>query len=90
MIVASSQDLQPPRAENTLGDAATKAVRRYLRDLNGSPCADLYGLMLRQVEYPLLQEALRHCNGNLTRTAELLGINRATLRKKLADFGIGN
>jgi len=79
---------EPIRSESTLREAATRVVRRYLHDLNGSDCNDLFTLMLRQVEQPVLEEALRHCGGNLTRTAELLGMNRATLRKKLGEHGI--
>lgn len=92
MNVASSSDrsTEPARSESTLRDAATRVVRRYLHDLNGSDCRDLYALMLRQVERPVLEEALRHCAGNLTRTAELLGMNRATLRKKLDELGISH
>lgn len=92
MTVAISQDRspEPMRSESTLRDAATRVVRRYLHDLNGTQCTDLYNLMLRQVERPVLEEALRHCGGNMTRTAELLGMNRATLRKKLDDLGIAH
>jgi len=72
MTVAMSQDRspEPMRSESTLRDAATRVVRRYLQDLNGTQCTDLYNLMLRQVERPVLEEALRHCGGNMTRTAE--------------------
>jgi Fis family transcriptional regulator len=77
------------RSEMTLRDCAQRSVRRYLADLDGSQCENLYELMMRQVERPLLDEALKHCGGNLTRTAELLGMNRATLRKKLAEHGLG-
>jgi Fis family transcriptional regulator len=92
MTVALSQDRspEPMRSESTLRDAATRVVRRYLHDLNGTQCTDLYNLMLRQVERPVLEEALRHCEGNMTRTAELLGMNRATLRKKLDEYGIAH
>ena len=76
------------RSEITLRDAAARVVRRYLSDLNGTPCDDLYQVMLRQVEKPVLEEALRFCGGNLTRTAALMGMNRATLRKKLDELGI--
>lgn len=79
---------EPSRSELTLRDAAVRVVRRYLQDLNGTECNDLYSLMLRQVERPVLEEAMRHCAGNLTRASELLGMNRATLRKKLDELGI--
>lgn len=88
MTVVPTLDRTTPRADTTLRDAAARAVRRYLTDLNGSDCGQLYDVMLREVERPVLEEALSHCGGNLTRTAELLGMNRATLRKKLDQFGI--
>lgn len=88
--VSTDRSSEPSRSESTLRDAAARVVRRYLHDLNGSDCTDLYALMLRQVERPVLEEALRHCGGNLTRTAELLGMNRATLRKKLDELGIAH
>ena len=92
MTVAPSYDLNPEseRNDSTLRDAAARVVRRYLLDLNGTQCTDLYNLMLRQVEKPVLEEALLHCAGNLTRTAELLGMNRATLRKKLDEHSIAH
>jgi len=92
MTVAPTHELRtdPLRSEATLRDATARAVRRYLSDLNGTQCQDLYALMLRQVERPLLEEALFHCSGNLTRTADLLGINRATLRKKLSEHEIAH
>jgi|JI10StandDraft_1071094.scaffolds.fasta_scaffold272487_2 Fis family transcriptional regulator len=92
MSVAQSLERspEPTRNESTLRDAAVRVVRRYLQDLNGTECNDLYSLMLRQVERPVLEEALRHCAGNLTRAADLLGMNRATLRKKLDELGISH
>lgn len=92
MTSVSSQDRahENARSESTLRDVATRVVRRYLQDLNGTPCNDLLTLMVRQVERPVLEEALKHCAGNLTRAAELLGMNRATLRKKLDEYGIAH
>lgn len=86
--VAQDRSPEMHRSEITLRDAAARVVRRYLADLNGTPCGDLYQVMVRQVEKPVLEEALSFCGGNLTRTAELLGMNRATLRKKLDELGI--
>lgn len=73
----------------TLGDCMAANVRRYLADLNGTPCHEgLYARMLREIEPPLLREVLAWCDGNQTRAAETLGIHRATLRKKMREFGI--
>ena len=42
----------------------------------------------QQAEAPLFAEVLRHCDGNQSRAAACLGINRATLRKKLKAYGL--
>jgi Fis family transcriptional regulator len=72
-----------------LHECVARSTRRYLADLDGTPCAEgLYALLLREVEVPLLTEVLRWCGGNQSRAAEALGINRATLRKKLLAHGL--
>ena len=43
---------------------------------------------LREMEIPLFVEVLNHCEGNQSRAAALLGIHRATLRKKLKEYGL--
>ncbi|MEO6966925.1 MAG: helix-turn-helix domain-containing protein [Rhodanobacteraceae bacterium] len=74
---------------SVLRDCVTRSVRRYLIDLDGTPCREgLFTLMLREVEAPLLNEVMGWCGGNQSRAAEALGINRATLRKKLLAHGL--
>lgn len=65
-----------------------EAVRDYLRQLGGHECRDLHELVLAEVEPPLLRAVLEHCQGNQTRAARLLGLNRGTLRKKLLHYDI--
>ncbi len=79
---------EAPRAP--LRDHVATSVRRYLRDLNGSGTDDLYNIALRELEIPLFAEVLRHCEGNQSRAAAMLGIHRATLRKKLKDYGLAS
>ena len=71
-----------------LREYVAKAVRRYLHDMNGADVDDLHVVVMREIETPLLHEVMRHCDGNQSRAADMLGINRATLRKKLKDYGL--
>ncbi|MFT3791132.1 MAG: helix-turn-helix domain-containing protein [Rudaea sp.] len=66
-----------------LRECVARAVRRYLHDMDGK-ANGLYGLVLGEVEAPLLREVMAWADGNQSRAAAALGINRATLRKKLA------
>ncbi|MCE5232827.1 MAG: helix-turn-helix domain-containing protein [Mizugakiibacter sp.] len=76
--------------EPALRDCVTRAVRRYLADLDGTVCSEgLFALVMREVEAPLLTEVLAWHGGNQSRAAAALGINRATLRKKLAQHRLG-
>ncbi len=65
-----------------------EAVRAYLYQLGDYECRDLHALVLAEVEPPLLRAVLDHCQGNQTRAARLLGLNRGTLRKKLLQYDI--
>ncbi len=64
------------------------ALNRYFADLNGHEPSNLYELMMNEVERPLLESVMQHAAGNQTRAAQLLGINRGTLRKKLKLYGL--
>ena len=69
-----------------LRDLTAEALNRYFKDLNGHSPGDLYGLVLSEVEAPLFETVMEHTQGNQSRAAEILGINRATLRKKLKNY----
>jgi len=62
----------------------------YFASLNGHQPARLYDMVLREVEEPLFRTVLNYSSGNQSRAAEVLGINRATLRKKLREFGLAD
>ena len=66
-----------------LGALADDALRGYLATLNGHRPADLYRLVMTEVERPLFKNVLEYAGGNQSEAAEILGINRGTLRKKL-------
>ena len=71
-----------------LREYVAKAVRRYLLDLGECDSHELYDIVLREIEVPMLSEVMRHCEGNQSRAAATLGLNRATLRKKLKAYGL--
>ena len=71
-----------------LRDHVARSVRRYLQDINGCELDDLYEVVLREIEAPLFAEVMRYCEGNQSRAAACLGINRATLRKKLKAYNL--
>ena len=59
-----------------------------MKDLNGEAPAALYDLVISQVEKPLLEIVMKRASNNQSRAAQMLGINRNTLRKKLTDHGL--
>ncbi len=73
---------------NDLTITVEEAVRSYLRDLDGELPCDLFDTVISQIEKPLLQTVLEHCENNQSRTATYLGINRGTLRKKIKQYQI--
>ncbi len=64
------------------------AVEHYFDDLDGHMPEDLYRMVLSEMERPLFETVLQRCGSNLSLASRVLGINRATLRKKLCQYGI--
>ncbi len=78
-----------PIDENDMARHVRKVLKEYFKDLDGEqPCAGMYDMVINCVEKPLLEMVLEHAGGNQTRAAEMLGINRNTLRKKMLERGI--
>ncbi|HDZ15853.1 MAG TPA: DNA-binding transcriptional regulator Fis [Methylophaga aminisulfidivorans] len=71
-----------------LNECVTRAIADYFQQLEGHPAANLYEMLMTEVEVPLLKATLEHTSGNQSRAAEILGINRGTLRKKLKQYGL--
>lgn len=71
-----------------LSQAVKHSIRRYLYELDGTQPNNMYDLVLRQIEQPLFEAILEHTKGNQSRAAELLGLNRGTLRKKLRSYNL--
>ena len=76
--------------DEPLCELVAHSLDRYFEDLNGQPAAELYDLVISQVERPLLEIVMRETHGNISRAALMLGMNRATLRTRLNKYGINN
>lgn len=71
-----------------LAESVRQALDQYFETLDGQSSHELYALVMNEVERPLLACVLERCGGNQSRAAALLGLNRATLRKKLRSHGL--
>ena len=68
-----------------LEECIRDSLESYFRDLRGTEPTSIYEMILGVVEKPLLEVVMKHAEGNQSRAAQWLGINRNTLRRKLLD-----
>ena len=69
--------------DNELAKYLRRALNTYYRDLDGEQPCKIYEMVMSSVEKPLIETILQKVEGNQTQAAEILGINRNTLRKKI-------
>ena len=72
----------------SLRDCVQHALTNYFAKLEGQTPADLYDMVIAEIEAPLFEIVMDHTRGNQSKAAILLGISRGTLRKKLKIYGI--
>ncbi|MBU3697238.1 Fis family transcriptional regulator [Dechloromonas sp.] len=72
-------------SQHDLGKCVVNALEQYFRDLDGESPSAIYDMVLKSVEKPMLEVVLAKAGSNQTLAAEMLGINRNTLRKKLTE-----
>jgi two-component system nitrogen regulation response regulator GlnG len=93
-VEAELSELAPAAAAGPpAGESLSEAAERHLRDFfaahrDGLPARGLYDRVLREIERPLIELSLAATRGNQIRAAELLGLNRNTLRKKIRELDI--
>ena len=63
-------------------------ISHYLLTMDGQKITDLYDMVLRSIEEPMLATVLRRTSNNQSEAAKLLGLNRGTLRKKLKRYSL--
>ena len=76
------------RRKQPIRRSVTSAIELYLDDMNGHEVTDLYHVVLSEVEPAILDVVMQYAEGNQTEAAEMLGVSRGTLRKKLKLYGV--
>ena len=71
-----------------LSDSVAHALQNYFSNLGNQTPADLYEMVLREIEGPLFEAIMQYTRGNQSRAAILLGLSRGTLRKKLKVYDL--
>ncbi len=69
-----------------LGECARQSLQKYFLDLEQEVPTNLYALVMREVEGPMLEVVMAYTRDNQSQAAEILGLNRGTLRKKLKEY----
>ena len=85
-VVMMNQNTQDSNDALSLQESVNQSLQQYITTLDGQTPANLYSLVLAEVEKPLLEMVLKLTNGNQSKAAIILGISRGTLRKKMAIY----
>ena len=83
---SKKQAIQVQSRNRLLRNFTEDALHSYFKNLNGHKPAEIYKLVMGEVEPPLLKSTMEYTSGNQSVAAEILGISRATLRKKLKQY----
>jgi Fis family transcriptional regulator, factor for inversion stimulation protein len=73
---------------NEIGRTVEKSLDEYFRKLDGEAPHGIYDMVITNVERSLIASVMERANGNQTQAADMLGLNRNTLRTKLTKYGI--
>lgn len=74
--------------EQSLRSSVESTMENYFHHLDGQSVTDVYDMVLQEIEAPLLEIVMKNTRQNQTKAAELLGLNRGTLRKKLKRYSL--
>ena len=72
-------------SRNHIDECIRTSLEQYFKDLRGAEPHAIYEMVIQVVEKPLLDVVMQRAEGNQSRAAEWLGINRNTLRRKLIE-----
>ena len=75
-------------SKDNIQDVVKKSLDKYFRDLGEQEPSNVYEMVILTVEKPILEAVMDRAEGNQSHAADMLGINRNTLRKKLQQHGL--
>jgi Fis family transcriptional regulator len=75
-------------SKESIQEVVKKSLEKYFKDLGEQPPSNVYEMVVSTVEKPILEAVMMRADGNQSHAAEMLGINRNTLRKKLQQHGL--
>jgi Fis family transcriptional regulator len=75
-------------SKDSIQDVVKKSLEKYFKDLGEQLPSNVYEMVVTTVEKPILEAVMARAGGNQSLAAEMLGINRNTLRKKLQQHGL--
>ena len=81
-------DKEDTSANKPLRACVEDAMKDYFKNLEGDITNDLYQMVLSEIEEPLFRSVMEYTRGNQSKAAEMMGINRGTLRKKLKMYSL--
>lgn len=84
----ATPDFAQSAQSQSLRACVEQAMENYFQNLDGQPVNDVYNMVMAEVEAPMLEIVLKYTRHNQTRAAQVLGLNRGTLRKKLKQYGL--
>lgn len=88
-VTAKSEETYNSTTQSpSLRDSVEIAVGNYFQHLEGQDVTDVYDMVMSEVETPLLEVVMKYTRHNQTKAAQVLGLNRGTLRKKLKQYGL--
>jgi Fis family transcriptional regulator len=73
---------------NELADCVRRSLERYFKDMDGEKPTSIYEMVLKNIEKPMIETVLGKAEGNQSLAAEMLGVTRNTLRKKMQQLRI--
>ena len=73
---------------NELSECVKRSLERYFKDMDGEKPTSIYSMVLKNIEKPMIETVLGKAEGNQSLAAEMLGVTRNTLRKKMQQLRI--